>query len=140
MSKLMSSLVRLAARILGLLLLTAVILHFGLIAHAGPGPIALQAFEAIVGAEASGADVSNLVAQYNSLLQKGAPDSSYSPLNQMAGNAQASAASSVSFNNSLTLVLVPLIALALTVVLTLILEFRKRLSDQKLLDMEIVQG
>jgi hypothetical protein len=136
----MSPIVRLMARIPGLLLLGGVILSFGLMAHAGPGPTALQAFEAIVGAEASGADVSNLVAQYNSLLQQGAPDSSYSTLKQLAGNAQASAASSMSFNNSLTLILVPLIALAPTFVLAQVLEFRKKLSKQELLDMEIVQG
>lgn len=135
----MSPLARLTAMILGLLCLGAMILPYGLVAHAGPGPTALQAFEAIVGAEASGADVSNLVAQYNSLLQQGAPDSSYGILKQLAGNAQASAASSTSFNNSLTLVLVPLIALALTFVLTQVLEFRKKLSNQKLLDMEIIR-
>jgi hypothetical protein len=106
-------------------------------AHASPGPTALQAFEAIRAAEDSGADVSTLVAQYNNLLQEGAQDSAYTTLKQFAGNAQASAASSMSFNSSLTLVLVPLIALALTLVSIELFELRKRLSKERLLDMEI---
>lgn len=135
----MSPVVRRPSRILGLLLLTAIFWLPSFMAHASPGPIALQAFEAIRTAEESGADVSKLVAQYNILLQGGAQDSAYSTLKQLAGNAQASAASNTSFNNSLTIVLVPLIALALTLVSIELFELRRRLSRERLLDMEIKQ-
>jgi hypothetical protein len=128
------------SRILGLLLLTAILLLPSIIAHASPGPTALQAFEAIRVAEDSGADISNLVAQYNNLLQEGAQDSAYNTVKQLAGNAQTSAAANMSFDNSLTLVLVPLIALALTLASIELFELRKRLSKERLLDMEIKQA
>jgi len=136
----MSSAPRLPSRILALLLLTAIFWLPSFMTYASPGPTALQAFEAIRAAEDSGADVSKLVAQYNNLLQGGAQDSAYSTLTQLAANAQASAASTMNLNNSLTLVLVPLIALALTLVSIELFELRKRLSKEKLLDMEIRQA
>ena len=136
----MSPVVRRPSRILGLVLIAAILCLPSLMAHASPGPTALQAFEAIRAAENSGADVSTLVAQYDNLLQQGAQDSVYTTLKQLAGNAQASTASSMSLNSSLTLVLVPLIALAFTLVSIELFELRKRLSKERLLDMEIRQA
>jgi hypothetical protein len=135
----MSSALRLPHWILALMLLTAIFWLPSLMTHASPGPTALQAFEAIRAAEDSGANVSTLVAQYNNFLQGGAQDSAYTTIEQLAANAQASSASNMSFNNSLTLVLVPLIALALTLVSIELFELRKRLSKVRLLDMEIKQ-
>jgi hypothetical protein len=100
---------------------------------------AFQAFEALRAAEDSGADISNLVSQYNNLLQQQAPASSYNTLKQLAGNAQASSLAARNFNTALTIILVPAIALLLTLTIMGALEFRRRLARDKLLDMEIRQ-
>jgi hypothetical protein len=100
---------------------------------------AFQAFEALRAAEESGTDISNLVSQYNNLLQQQAPASSYNTLKQLAGNAQASSLAARNFNTALTIILVPVIALLLTLTIMGALEFRRRLARDKLLDMEIRQ-
>ena len=100
---------------------------------------AFQAFEALRSAEDSGADISNLVGQYNNLLQQQAPASSYNTLKQLAGNAQASSIAARNFNTGLTMILVPVIALLLTLTIIGALEFRRRLARDRLLDMEITQ-
>jgi hypothetical protein len=104
-----------------------------------PSATALSTFEALRAAESSGADITGLVAQYNVLIQQSSPNSSFIALGQAAANAQQDAMALRSNNQILTLVLVPVTALIMALVAEGLLQLRRRVAREKLLDMEIKQ-
>ncbi len=104
-----------------------------------PSPTALGTFEALRAAENSGADITSLVAQYNILIQQSAPNSSFITLGQSAANAQEDAIAIRSYNQTLTLVLVPVSALILALTTEGLLQLKRRITREKMLDMEIKQ-
>jgi predicted PurR-regulated permease PerM len=106
-------------------------------ASTGPSPAAFQAFSAIRAAEDSGADISSLISQYNILLQQNATESSYNSLGQLASNAQVSAMAQRNLDNTITLVAVPVITLLLTLSTVIVLRFRNRLEEDRILEMEV---
>ena len=104
-----------------------------------PSPTALSTFEALRAAEISGADISSLVAQYNILIQQSSPNSSFITLGQAAANAQQDAMALESNNQTLTLILVPVTALIMALVTEGLLQLKRRIAHEKMLDMEIKQ-
>jgi hypothetical protein len=104
-----------------------------------PNGTALSAFEALHAAESAGANITSLVNQYNNLLQQSAPNSSFATLGQVAENAQRDAIPLRSFDRTLPLVLVPVIALILAFVSEVLLQLRRKIEREKILEMEIEQ-
>lgn len=105
--------------------------------EASPGNAALQAFESLHKAEASGADIRNLIDQYDLLLQQQTPDASYQAISDLAAQAQQSAGATKNTYTTITIVLIPTIALALSLVTITIVSILKRLDEEKVLDMRI---
>ncbi len=104
-----------------------------------PNGTALSAFEALHAADSASANITSLVNQYNNLLQQSAPNSSFISLGQLAEIAQQNALALRSFDRTLTLVLVPVIALILALVSEALLQLKRRIEREKVLEMEIVQ-
>jgi hypothetical protein len=107
---------------------------------AGQGPpttTALNTFVALRAAESAGANITDLVNQYNTLIQQTAPNSSFVSLGQLANNAQQDALVIKSTSQTLTLVLTPILALALSLVTEGLLQLRRKIERERLLEMEI---
>src|SRR6267143_4954234 len=107
---------------------------------AGQGPpttTALSTFVALRAAESAGANITDLVNQYNTLIQQTAPNSSFVSLEQLANNAQQDALAAKSTSQTLTLVLTPILALALSLVTEGLLQLRRKIERERLLEMEI---
>ncbi len=104
-----------------------------------PNGTALSAFGALRTAESAGANITSLVNQYNNLLQQSAPNSSFANLGQLAQSAQQDALAVKSLDRTLTLVLVPVIALALALTSEALLQLRRKIDREKMLEMEIHQ-
>ena len=102
-----------------------------------PSGTALGAFEALRSAASSGANVTALVDQYNALLQQSSKNNSFTSLQQMAQNAQQKAVSEASSDRTLTIVLVPTLALVLALAMEGLLQLRRRLERKRMLEMEI---
>ena len=109
------------------------------IAQSSPTGTALSAFEAMHSAENGGANITSLVDQYNNLLQQSSPDSSFVTLGQLAADAQENAIALRSFNQTLTLVLVPAIALVLALAGEGLLQLRRKIQRERTLQTEIRQ-
>lgn len=104
-----------------------------------PSRTALATFEMLHTAESAGANITSLVDQYNSLLQQSAPNSSFVDLGQAAETAQNTAVSLRSTDQTLTVVLVPVMALLLALAGEGLLQFRRRIIRTRMLEMEIEQ-
>lgn len=104
-----------------------------------PNGAALSAFEALRAAGSASANITSLVNQYNNLLQQSAPNSSFASLGQLAEGAQQNALALRSFNQTLTVVLVPVTALVLALVSEALLQLRRKIEREKMLEMEIDQ-
>ena len=99
--------------------------------QAGSSNAALQAFESLHKAEASGADIRNLVDQYNQ------PNASYTTINDLASQAQQSAINAKNTYTTAVIVLIPIIALFLSLVVIGILSIIRRFEAEKLMDMRV---
>jgi hypothetical protein len=102
-----------------------------------PNTAALSAFAALHAAESSGANITSLVNEYNALMEESAPNSSFIALQQLAQSAQQNAISHGSFEQTLTLILVPTIALALALASEGLLQLRRKIKRERMLEMEI---
>jgi predicted PurR-regulated permease PerM len=102
-----------------------------------PATTALNTFEALRAAENAGANITGLVNQYNTLIQQNAPNSSFASLAQLASNAQQDALALRSSSQTLTLVLIPILALTLSLVTEGLLQLRRKIGQNRLLEMEI---
>jgi hypothetical protein len=110
-----------------------------IVGQSSPSSAAFPAFETLHAAEASGANIKNLIDQYNSLLQQQTPDpSSYSSISSQAVQAQQSATANKNASNTFRIVLVPAIAFLLALVSLLLIATARRLRQNRLLDMRIV--
>ncbi len=128
------------SKVTSLLALNLVLLVFYLAPLAGqtsPNPTAFPTFEALHAAEASGANIKNLLDQYNILLQQQSSNASYTTLIGLAVQAQQSAISDKNSGNLLTVALVPIVALILAVTSTALISAVRRIRQNKLLDMRI---
>ena len=106
-----------------------------------PGPEALATFQALQAAESSGADITSLVSQYNSLIERSAPvNSSFASVAHFARSAQQNSLALRSFDQTLTLVLVPVMALVLALATEGLLQLRRRIERERMLEMEIRQN
>lgn len=106
-----------------------------------PGPAALATFQALQTAESAGADITSLVSQYNSLIEQSAPvNSSLASLTQLARSAQQNSLALRSFDQTLTLILVPVIAMVLAFATEGLLQLRRRIERKRMLEMEIKQN
>ncbi len=104
-----------------------------------PSTTALGTFEAIRAAETSGANITSLVAQYNALLEQSSPNSSFITLGQLAAEAQQDAIALKSYNQTVTVFLVPSTAFIMALVTEGLLQLRRRIIREKMLDMEVKQ-
>ena len=111
----------------------------GVVGSASPSSSALTAFEAIRAAQAAGADVNSLVAQYNSLLQSNAPDSSFDMLRNQALGLQQTASSQTATSNAYVAESIPLIALALALITELVFQIRSKVARERRLSREVLQ-
>jgi len=102
-----------------------------------PTTTALSTFVALRAAESAGANITDLVNQYNTLIQQTAPNSSFVSLEQLANNAQQDALAVKSASQTLTLVLIPILALTLSLVTEGLLQLRRKIEQNRLLEMEI---
>ncbi len=102
-----------------------------------PSPAARGAFEAVRAAEAAGADVGPLVAQYNFLLQAQGNDSSFLLLQNEAFDAERAASNTQNLRDIISIILVPLIALVLSLALHATRDLFAMLERKKLLDSRI---
>ena len=96
-----------------------------------PSNAALQAFESIHRAETSGADIKNLVYQYNQ------PNASYTTISDLAVQAQQAAIDTKNTYTTIMIVLIPIIALLLSLLTIGVLSIIRRFEQEKLLDMRI---
>jgi hypothetical protein len=104
-----------------------------------PSSAVFPAFEKLHAAEASGANIKNLLDQYNSLLEQKASDpSSYASISSQAAQAQQSAAANKNASNVFRIILVPVLAFFLAIVSLLLVATARRLRQNRLLDMRIV--
>lgn len=102
-----------------------------------PSTVARNSFEGLRGAEASGADITGLVAQYNSLLERSANDSGFSYLDSQIVAAQQAALASRAATNTLTMILIPTIPLFLALLTEGILRIARMVKRERKLDMEV---
>lgn len=102
-----------------------------------PSTVARNSFEGLRATEASGADITGLVAQYNSFLEGSANDSAFSSLQSQTVAAQQAALASRAASNTLTIVLIPTIPLFLALLTAGILGIARKVERAKRLDMEV---
>jgi len=117
----------------------AIFLLGSTVSGSAPSSVAQNTFEAMRGAEASGANIDSLVSQYNSLLQQSAPapDSSFVSVQSQAAAVQQAALTSKTFDGIFTIVLIPVIPLFLAVLTVAIFRLLAKVARKKILDMEI---
>jgi hypothetical protein len=102
-----------------------------------PSTVARNSFEQLKAAEASGADITGLVAQYNSLLERSANDSAFNSLQSQTVAAQQAALASRAATNTLAIVLIPTIPFFLALLTAGILGVARKVKRAKELDLEI---
>ena len=102
-----------------------------------PTTVARNSFESLTAAEASGANIAGLVAQYNSLLERSANDSAFSSLQSQTVAAQQAALASRAATNTLTMILIPTIPLFLALLTAGILGIARMVERERRLDMEV---
>jgi len=122
-----------------LLLLLPLILTmaFSVTVHStSPSGAALQAFEALRIAEAAGANVTSLASQFNLLLQSSSLDSSFQTLQNDASSAEVAASLHAETSRTLDFVLVPIVALVLTIAAESLIYVRERIMRKRLLSQE----
>ncbi len=107
------------------------------VGQSSPNGSALSALEALRAAESAGANITSLVNQYNNFIQQSASNNSFASLGQLAENARQNALAVRSFNQTLTLILVPVIALILALASEALLQLRRKIEREKMLEMEI---
>ncbi len=100
---------------------------------------ALQAFEALQGADSSGADIAALTSEYNSLLQSPS-DGAFVLVQTKAVEAQQKALAQSAQGRIFTIVSIPLTALLLTLGLEGTLYLRSRLARRRRLDLEVANN
>lgn len=102
-----------------------------------PSTVARNSFEGLRAAEASGADITGLVAQYNSLLERSANDSPFSSLQNQIMAAQQAALASRATTNTLSILLIPIIPFFLALLTAVILGIARKVERERRLDMEV---
>lgn len=105
-----------------------------------PNSTAFPTFETLHKAEASGANIKNLVDQYNALLsQQNQSDlgPGFAALASQAIQAQTLATSNRNASNLSTIILVPVAALILAIASIALVSVIRRIRENRLLDMRI---
>ena len=102
-----------------------------------PSTTALGTFETLRGAETSGANIGNLVSQYNTLLSQSANDSSFSSLRNQALALQQTATSARILSNTITMILVPVVPFFLATLALGIVRLSAAVGRRRKMDMEI---
>jgi methionyl-tRNA synthetase len=121
-----------------LLISVTILLLWPTIVHGdSPSTTALNTFETLRNAEASGANIASLVSQYNSLLQQSAPNSSFISLQNQATAAQKAATAAAALSSTMIIVLVPIIPFFLALLAVGITRLSARLAKERKLDMEV---